>query len=122
MFKTHHLLALVSVVVIAIGQIIFKYVSKNLVINSNIPSVGFVRDNISVLGLLALAIFLYLLSTLAWIAALRVLPLSVAFMFNALAFIIVPIGALLVFGEQLPRYFWPAVLLIFGGVQLAALG
>jgi drug/metabolite transporter (DMT)-like permease len=72
--------------------------------------------------LVLLALVLYLISTIAWIQALRTIPLSIAFMFNALAFIIVPFAGFILFGEQMPRYFLPSAAMIIGGIILVSMG
>ena len=69
---------------------------------------------------MALALFLYLQSTLAWVHALRTVPLSVAFMFNSLAFVIVPVAGFLLFGEQVPRFFLLGIALIVTGIVLVS--
>jgi drug/metabolite transporter (DMT)-like permease len=62
-----------------------------------------------------------MVSTVAWIAALRTIPLSVAFMFNELAFVFIPIVSTVFFGEQLPRFFIPALASIALGIYLITL-
>ena len=80
-----------------------------------------IRHNFTPLAAVAGALSLYMVSTVAWIAALRTIPLSVAFMFNALAFVFIPIVSTIFFGEQLPRFFIPALASIALGIYLITL-
>ncbi|RAI42490.1 hypothetical protein CH341_19280 [Rhodoplanes roseus] len=72
--------------------------------------------------LVTLALALYLMATIAWVQALRSVPLSVAFMFNSLAFVLVPVAGFVVFGEPIPRFFLLGLALIIGGILLVTYG
>ncbi|MEP3048367.1 MAG: hypothetical protein ABJO09_09360 [Hyphomicrobiales bacterium] len=61
------------------------------------------------------AIILYVGSTLLWVWLLKQVPLSLAYPFAGLAFVIVPIGSYFVFGELLSvRYLVGCVVIILG--------
>jgi multidrug transporter EmrE-like cation transporter len=120
MFNINYVFIVFAVVVIAIGQITFKFAARSLRFLPSQPPLALLRDNALPLSLVALALFLYLLSTLAWVQALRTVPLSIAFMFNALAFIVVPVAGFLLFGEPVPRFFLPGIVLIIAGIVLVA--
>ena len=61
------------------------------------------------------AIVLYAISTLAWIVALRTLPLSKAYLFLACGFILVPLGAHFIIDEPLsPRLVTGSILVALG--------
>lgn len=122
MFSINYIFIVGAVIVIAIGQITFKFAAQSLRILPSQSPLALLRDNAMPLSLVALALLLYLLSTIAWVYALRTVPLSIAFMFNALAFVIVPVAGFLLFGEQVPRFFLPGLLLIVGGIALVSLG
>lgn len=95
MTKTASYLMVVScVAVLAVGQILFKSVS-NRIIGPN----GFTDPGTIMIFLIALA--LYGASTVIWVLALRNLPLSHAYPFMSLGFVIVPVAAHVVFGEAL---------------------
>src|SRR4051812_19329108 len=104
MFSINYILILGSVIIIVCGQIIFKYAAKELHIDPSFGYVALMRTNIYPVGLVALALALYLISTMAWVQALRTVPLSLAFMFNSIAFILVPLASFLLFHEQIPRF------------------
>jgi multidrug transporter EmrE-like cation transporter len=111
-------LALFSVIVIAIGQSIFKYSALRFNFASGQSLMQWVQHNFVPLAAVAGALSLYMVSTVAWIAALRTIPLSVAFMFNALAFAFIPIVSTIFFAEQLPRFLIPGLGAIALGIYL----
>ncbi|OHV89174.1 hypothetical protein [Mesorhizobium sp. ORS 3428] len=120
MFSINYIFIIFAVAVIAIGQITFKFAAQSLRILPSQSLLTLLRDNAWPFSLVALALFFYLLSTLAWVHALRTVPLSVAFMFNSLAFVIVPVAGFLLFGEQVPRFFLPGIALIVTGIVLVS--
>lgn len=111
-------LALFSVIVIAIGQSIFKYSALRLDFVPGDSFVELIRRNFTPLAAVAGALSLYMISTVAWITALRTIPLSIAFMFNALAFAFIPIVSTIFFAEQLPRFLIPGLGAIALGIYL----
>ncbi|KQZ98525.1 hypothetical protein ASD64_16315 [Mesorhizobium sp. Root157] len=118
MFNINYLFVLTSVVIIACGQIIFKYAAKELHIDPTQAYVAILRANVYPFGLVTIALALYLISTVAWVQALRTVPLSIAFMFNSIAFILVPIASSLLFHEPISRHFILGMALIIGGIIL----
>jgi multidrug transporter EmrE-like cation transporter len=118
MFNINFLLILGSVAIISIGQLLFKTAAKNLRTDEVQSYIELFTANLFPALLVFVALTLYLVSTVAWIQALRTVPLSVAFMFNSLAFVLVPAAAFLIFGEQMPTYFLPGLLLIVVGIIL----
>ena len=62
------------------------------------------------------------MASLFWILTLQQLSVSVAYPFVALSFLIVPVGALLFFGEQISVVQWLGFSLIVVGVGMSALG
>jgi multidrug transporter EmrE-like cation transporter len=115
---TAYALALFSVTVIAIGQSIFKYSALRFTFTAGQTIIEWVRDNVAPLIAVIGALSLYMISTVAWITALRTIPLSVAFMFNALAFAFIPVVSMLFFNEQLPRFLLPGLASIAFGIYL----
>ncbi len=115
---TSYALALFSVIVIAIGQVIFKYSALRFTFTSGQSIPDWVQQNFAPLAAVCGALSLYMVSTVAWITALRTIPLSVAFMFNALAFAFIPVVSMLFFNEQLPRFLIPGLGLIAAGIYL----
>lgn len=86
--------ALACVAAISSGQILFKRAGIA------IEAAGSWWDW-RVLALVALAAAIYGAATLAWINLLRLVPLSTAYSFMALSFVLVPIASLLIFSERM---------------------
>lgn len=61
-------------------------------------------------------IVFYILSFASWIYVLRFVPLTVAFSLINLVHVLVPIGAWLVLGEQIPIRRWLGIVLILAGI------
>lgn len=99
---------------LAAGQIIFKLVS------GRIHGLTDIISDRNTLLIFAIAAGLYAASTLAWIAALRTIPLSQAYLFMALGFVIVPIAAHFLFGETLSMRLLFGAGLICVGIWVAA--
>lgn len=99
------------VVVMAIGQVLFKQVA----INYN--KVGTLLDS-SVMGVLAIAGTLYVISTGLWVWALRDVEISRAYPVFALGFVIVPLLGAWLFHETLSWKFFVGLALIVIGVVL----
>lgn len=100
--------ALVTLLLNTCAQILLKYSSKasNLIV-AWIPFLTWQ---------LAAALFVYLLSVVSWIQALRILPLSSAYPVMAAALITVPIASLIFFKESISFGQW-----LFLGVALVGL-
>ncbi|MBY7783169.1 EamA family transporter [Vibrio fluvialis] len=81
------LLILVCVFGISVGQILFKLASPYFpqVLSTN-SLIGFLFNKY-----LFSALIIYGFATILWVYALRLVPLSIAYPFMALAFVIVPI-------------------------------
>lgn len=114
----NHLTILLSVICVsglAAGQLLFKQAAAAL------PAEPVLGDWLTNPWLYA-ALGLYGAMTILWIWILRHAPLSIAYPFMALAFIIVPLLARLVFGEPLSWQTLAGGALILAGVTLAAGG
>jgi multidrug transporter EmrE-like cation transporter len=94
------------------GQILFKYTAATS------PALA------SVEGLIGLffnlwfwaALVLYGIATLIWIFILQQVPLSLAYPFVALGFILVPLASHFLFKEPINLYYVLGTLLIIGGL------
>ena len=119
----NYLAIMLAVCVIAAGQIIFKHAARTLVglSGDTFSIIELIRLNLAPLSWIALALSAYGLSTIAWIYALRYTPLSVAYMFNALAFIIIPIASSAIFDESLSRSFFLGASLIAAGIVITTI-
>jgi drug/metabolite transporter (DMT)-like permease len=109
-----YLLIALCVVALAIGQIIFKLVG------SRITGITDLFTDLGAAALLGTAIGLYGASTLAWVIALRKLPLTQAYIFMSLGFILVPLAAHFLLGEPLAIRVIIGSLIIIVGILVAA--
>lgn len=113
---TNYIIIIVCVIVVAVGQLLFKTVGTRL------GSSGFealLTDYKTAFILLA-ALALYGLSTLGWVLALRNVPLSTAYLFMSLSFVIVPLLAWQILGEPISFRFLFGSGLIMAGIVIAA--
>lgn len=99
------------VVVISIGQLLFKLASAHL---------DFRRPfaDLKGIAILALALALYGSATLLWVAALRNVPLSRLYPVMALSFILVPLGGLVLLREPISVQYWLGAGLIVAGLAV----
>lgn len=102
-------ITLLCVCAIASGQILFKLVSGRI-----FPLQGFLHDYKG-MALLFTALFIYGLTTIAWIYVLHHMPLNRAYMFMALSYFMVPLAAHYLLHE-------PFTLPLFIGGCVIALG
>ena len=101
------------VVVMTIGQVMFKQVA----INYNKTGTIF---NFSVIGILAVAGAMYIVSSGLWVWALRYVEISKAYPYFALGFVFVPLLGAWFFGELLTLRYGLGVLLIVSGVVITS--
>lgn len=99
------------VVLISVGQILFKYAALNSGKNSGVLTL--VRN-----PYLLLALIIYAVATLLWVWQLKYVPLSRAYPLFALAFALVPILGWLLLGERLRAVYLLGVILVVAGVIL----
>ncbi|EPT6931454.1 EamA family transporter [Cronobacter malonaticus] len=107
-----YLIALICVVGIAAGQILFKMSAIELHKAGSIFS-------LSVLVILGGAFALYGFTTIAWVWVLQKIDLGKAYPLMALAFAIVPIGSYLFLGERFNAQYFIGVALIMTGIVVA---
>ena len=107
----------------SIGQILFKKtaLSISLSMGSN-NSLGLIDGLIKALSVpwLYIALCVYALATVFWLYLLQRIPLSLAYPFSAFAMVIVPIAAVLIFGERLTWSYWAGVSFIIIGIIIIA--
>lgn len=109
-----YILSLCVVGALAGGQILFKLAASRIQGRTVIEIAG----QTSFLFPFFVALFVYAVSTVLWVMALRDLPLSRAYMFMSLSFIIVPAISALLFKEQLTPGFLVGVALIAAGLVI----
>ena len=86
------MLILLTVVLISVGQVLFKLASMDM---KNIDISSLLQPK------LILALCVYGIATVLWIAVLRYTPLRIAYPFVGLAFLIVPVLSWLWMDEQI---------------------
>ncbi|HMO06031.1 MAG TPA: hypothetical protein PKD10_00090 [Paracoccaceae bacterium] len=91
------LLVLLAVLCIAAGQILFKMTADRI---QGLPVAALLGDwrTIAIFGT---ALGIYAAATALWVLALRDLSLAYAYMFTSLSFVLVPVAAVVLFGERL---------------------
>lgn len=104
-----YFIAMLCVLGIAIGQILFKLSA------SYMHKSGSYFDPRTLI-ILFVAMALYGLTTLAWVWVLQKIELGRAYPFMALAFILVPIGSHFVFGERFHLQYFIGVAIIMAGI------
>jgi drug/metabolite transporter (DMT)-like permease len=104
-------LVLICVIVITIGQILFKQVAVNY------NKIGSLFD-LRVLGILLVACIMYAISTGLWVWALRSMEISKAYPYFALGFVFVPLLGALFFGEVLSIRYGVGIIMIVTGVVM----
>ena len=102
-------LLLLTPLMIAVGQVLFKMTSERLV-DTNAPFHTALFNPIFIL-----ALFIYGSATILWIYVLKNVQLSYAYSFMALTFVIVPLLAVWLLGESVNlKYAFGAALIIAG--------
>jgi undecaprenyl phosphate-alpha-L-ara4N flippase subunit ArnE len=101
-------LILITILLISIGQLLFKITSNHINI-SGFTLATFLSPSF------VCAIIIYIMATFFWLYVLRILPLKLAIPFTALTFIFIPILSFLFLGETL-KYtnILGAIIIIFG--------
>ena len=95
------ILLLLTVVLLSVGQVLFKLVAMEM---KNIDISSLLQPK------LILALFIYGIATVLWIITLRQTPLNIAYPFVGLAFLMVPVLSWFWMNEQI------SLNTIFGGV------
>ena len=107
-----YLIAVLCVVGIAAGQIMFKLSAGAL------QRAGTFFE-IKTLIMLGWAFALYGLTTIAWVWVLQKIDLGKAYPLMAMAFVLVPIGSHFILGERFQTQYFVGVLFIMFGIVLA---
>jgi undecaprenyl phosphate-alpha-L-ara4N flippase subunit ArnE len=99
---------------ISVGQLLFKHASSTQGLIKT-PYLLSLLTN----PFLVLALVIYLLSSVWWVAVLRSMPLSRAYLFMALSFGYVPLMAHLIFGEPISWRVTFGILLVVAGIAVS---
>jgi undecaprenyl phosphate-alpha-L-ara4N flippase subunit ArnE len=114
--KTLPLLGLLlTVLCISIGQMLFKIAADRANVAQTLLAPG-------ALSVLAVAVVLYGGATLVWVSVLRYVPLTVAYVFMSLSFVIVPALAAYFLHEHLTWRFIAGMALIVSGILVSLTG
>ncbi len=105
--------AVLCVVGLAIGQILFKVSSAGLAANGTLFTF---RSLAALFG----AMLLYAFTSVAWVWILQKIELGRIYPVMALAFILVPIGSHIVFGERFSTQYFVGISLIMLGIVIAS--
>lgn len=108
MSKLHYGVALLCVLGLVAGQLLFKLSAQSWARSGSL----FSPSTVTTLGG---AMLLYAVASVAWVWALQSVPLGRAYPLMALAFVLVPIGSYFLLGERFePRYFVGVGLIVAG--------
>ncbi|WP_273828215.1 MULTISPECIES: EamA family transporter [Pseudomonas] len=107
-----YLIALICVLGIAAGQILFKLSASSLQKSGNF------FDQTTLITLF-FAFALYGITTIAWVWVLQKIELGKVYPLMALAFVLVPIGSHLFFGERFQPQYFVGVAIIISGIVIA---
>ena len=107
-------LALATVVLIAVGQVLFKALG--------VESVAAGLMSPRALVLVIAAGMLYAAALVAWIWLLRTAPLARAYPYMALSFVLVPLMSAVVFRESISAQYVIGITLVVAGIVIASLG
>ncbi len=97
------------VCVIATGQLLFKLAAGHLDFRHPLAD----PQGLAILGV---ALAIYGLATLVWVAVLRHAPLSRIYPIMALSFVLTPLGGMLFLKEPISGTYWIGVALILAGL------
>ncbi len=110
------LLTVLTVLLLSIGQVLFKYASGKIDIESKGLFAGLLLNPAFII-----AITVYAIATISWLFVLKAIPLKVAYPFAALAFVLVPIFASIFLGETLRFTTFAGAVVIIIGVYISLL-
>jgi len=104
---------LATVVAISAGQVLFKLAAGSLSLTEGWTLATLLQPK------LVVALVVYVLATILWLAVLRITPLKVAYPFAGLAFVIVPVLAHYVLNEPLGANVFVGAGLILAGIWVS---
>jgi len=109
----HILGALVCVLAISCGQILFKRIGLEIEAGNSIGSWKVVSTTFT-------AVLIYGSATLLWIYLLRFVPLNKAYLFMSLSFVLVPIAGKYFFAEEFSFGNMAGAILIITGILISS--
>lgn len=113
MIDSSRLIIVTCVIVMTLGQILFKMVALKYNETGDVYDFG-------VIGYFAIAGIMYMTSSLLWVWALRSVEISRAYPYFALGFVFVPLLGAWLFGEALTLKYGLGVIFVVTGVVLTS--
>lgn len=107
------LLLLLFPIFMATGQALFKKAALTL---PEASTIGGMLLGLATNIWLLIALSIYMTATIMWVYLLRSVPLSVAFPFTALSFVIVPLFAFTMYGEPIRPLYMLGIALVIAGL------
>ena len=114
MTPLYFVIVLACVLAISSGQILFRKTGLQ------IEALGMFHPQTIAIALVAFAV--YGVASLGWIFVLRKVPLSLAYPFVALSFVLVPLFSRYIFGEPLTMAYFAGAAFIVVGIGVISLG
>ena len=111
-------MVLMAVLCIAGGQLLFKLTADRI----RGQGLADILSDWQTLVIFGTALGIYAGATVLWVLALRDMTLAYAYMFMALSFVVVPVAAMLLFGERLTLTYFIGALMIIGGLMVILWG
>jgi drug/metabolite transporter (DMT)-like permease len=108
------LMVLLAVLCIAAGQVLFKLTADRI---QGLQIISILGDRRTIM-IFGSALGIYAAATVLWVLALRDLSLAYAYMFVSLSFVLVPIAAVVLFGERVSASYLMGSALIICGLML----
>ena len=106
------IVAVLCVLGIATGQILFKLTANSFHETGNLFA-------LKTATILFIALALYGITTIAWVWVLQKLELGRVYPLMAMAFVLVPLGSHFIFGERFQVQYFVGVALIMTGIVVA---
>ena len=103
--------AICCVIGLSVGQILFKLAANSM-------SFGQGLFHFKTLIILFFAFFLYGITSIGWVYLLQKIDLGKVYPLMALAFIFVPVGSIIFFGESFNFKYFIGVFLIISGILI----
>lgn len=103
-------------IAVAAGQVLFKYVATTLVLDRGVAALLSSLMKWPVI----FAVLLYGVGTGVWLLVLKFTPLSRAYPFMALGFVVVPLFARILFNESLSSTYWLGTAVLVTGLVIIA--
>jgi len=109
-------IAVLTALFMSIGQLLFKFVANSVDGSSVARFLHGVATSTAIIG----ACVLYAITTVIWVWVLRHAPLSLAYPFTALSYVITPVLSYFLFDEKLNLQFTVGSLVLMLGIVICS--